>query len=165
MEEFDCLQSYVCRRVTLRPTGNDPFVKGQLTYVRASMHQTRSPQCFRYGINQQILFEVGMRADIERFIEGMPDRDARCGSLPFPTAIARQQLLLKQQKQTANLLNLFSLSKLKYSSVTCACINKLHCIPCLLFVLKIVRVINFRGFHYPRKIFNNEIFPDYGICN
>ena len=53
-------------------------------------------------------------------------------------------------------------------SVTCACINKLHCIPCLLFVLKIVRVINFRtvinfrGFHYPRKFFNNEIFPDYG---
>ena len=34
-------------------------------------------------------------------------------------------------------------------SVTCACMNKLHCIPCLLFVLKIVRVINFRGFHYP----------------
>ena len=48
-------------------------------------------------------------------------------------------------------------------SVTCACINELHCIPCLLFVLKIVRVINFRGFHYPRKFFNNEIFPDYGI--
>ena len=21
----------------------------------------------------------------------------------------------------------------------------------------------FRGFHYPRKFFNNEIFPDYGI--
>ena len=43
-------------------------------------------------------------------------------------------------------------------SVTRACMNKLHCIPCLLFVLKIVHVINFRGFHYPRKIFNNEIF-------
>ena len=51
-------------------------------------------------------------------------------------------------------------------SVTGACINKLHCIPCLLFVLKIVLVINFRGFHYPRKFFNNEIFPDYGsyVC-
>ena len=48
-------------------------------------------------------------------------------------------------------------------SVTCACMNKLHCIPCLLFVLKIVHVINFHGFLYPRKIFNNEIFPDYGI--
>ena len=48
-------------------------------------------------------------------------------------------------------------------SATCACINKLHCIPCLLFVLKIVRVINFRGFHYPRKFSNNKIFPDYGI--
>ena len=48
-------------------------------------------------------------------------------------------------------------------SVTCACINKLHCMPCLLFVLKIIRAIKFRGFHYPRKFFNNEIFPDYGI--
>ena len=47
-------------------------------------------------------------------------------------------------------------------SVTCACINKLHCIPCLLFVLKIVCVINFCRFHYPRKFFNNKIFPDYG---
>ena len=46
-------------------------------------------------------------------------------------------------------------------SVTCPCMNKLHCIPCLLFVLKIVRVTNFCGFHYPRKFFNNEIFPDY----
>ena len=35
------------------------------------MHQTRSPQCFRYGINEQILFEVGIRSDIERFVEGM----------------------------------------------------------------------------------------------
>ena len=31
----------------------------------------KSPQCFRYGINEQILFEVGMRSDIERFVEGM----------------------------------------------------------------------------------------------
>ena len=29
-------------------------------------------------------------------------------------------------------------------------------------MLKIFRVINFRRFHYPRKFFNNEIFPDYG---
>ena len=35
------------------------------------MHQTRSPQCFRYGINDQILFEVGMRSDIKRFVEEM----------------------------------------------------------------------------------------------
>ena len=34
---------------------------------------------------------------------------------------------------------------------------------CVLFMLKIFRVINFRGFHYPRKFFNNETFPDYGI--
>ena len=35
------------------------------------MHQTRSPLCFRYGINEQILFEVGMRSEIERLVEGM----------------------------------------------------------------------------------------------
>ena len=35
------------------------------------MHQTRSPQRFRYGINGQILFEVGMRSEIEQFVEGM----------------------------------------------------------------------------------------------
>ena len=35
------------------------------------MHQTRSPQCFRYGINEQVLFEVGMRSEIERVVEGM----------------------------------------------------------------------------------------------
>ena len=40
--------------------------------------------------------------------------------------------------------------------------KKLHCILCLLFVLNIVHVINFREFHYPRKFFNNEMFPDYG---
>ena len=39
------------------------------------MYQTKSPQCFRYGIDEQILFEVGMRSDIERFVEGMPDCD------------------------------------------------------------------------------------------
>ena len=37
-------------------------------------------------------------------------------------------------------------------SVTCACINKLHCIPCLLYVLKIVRVINL-WVPLPTKIF------------
>ena len=35
------------------------------------MHQTKSPLCFRYGINEQILFEVGMHSEIVRFVEGM----------------------------------------------------------------------------------------------
>ena len=35
------------------------------------MHQNRSPQYFRYGINEQILFEVGIRSEIERVVEGM----------------------------------------------------------------------------------------------
>ena len=39
----------------------------------------------------------------------------------------------------------------------------LHCTLCLLFMLKFFRVINFRVFHYPRKFFNNEIFPDYSL--
>ena len=55
--------------------------------------------------------------------------------------------------------------KLKYSSLACACINKtsLHSyLVYQLFLLKNFRLINFCGFHYPRKIFNNEIFPDYG---
>ena len=76
MEEFDCLQSYVgvattCRRVTPLHAyaGDDPFAKGQRTPEQAPDY--RSPQCFRYGINEQILFEVGIRTDIERFIEGM----------------------------------------------------------------------------------------------
>ena len=30
-------------------------------------------------------------------------------------------------------------------------------------MLKLFRIINFRGFHYPKKFFNNKIFPDYGI--
>ena len=35
------------------------------------MHQTRSSQCFRYDINGQILFVVGMRSEIKRVAEGM----------------------------------------------------------------------------------------------
>ena len=32
------------------------------------------------------------------------------------------------------------------------------------FALKKFHVINFCGFNHPQKIFNNELFPDYGIC-
>ena len=35
------------------------------------MHKTRSPQCFRYGINEQILLEIEMCSEIERVVEGM----------------------------------------------------------------------------------------------
>ena len=35
------------------------------------MHQTRSPQCFRYVINGQILFAVGIHSEIEQVAEGM----------------------------------------------------------------------------------------------
>ena len=34
----------------------------QRVNIRLSMQQTRSPQCFRYGINEQILFELSRNA-------------------------------------------------------------------------------------------------------
>ena len=43
----------------------------QRVNIRPSMHQTRSAQCFRYGVNESILFEIGMRSEIKRFVEGM----------------------------------------------------------------------------------------------
>ena len=84
MEEFDCLQGYV----GVPPAGELPLLiisliivwssRGlrvtillQRVNIHPSMHQTRSPLCFRYGINEQILFEAGMRLEIERFVEGM----------------------------------------------------------------------------------------------
>ena len=81
MEEFDCLQSYigvplagelplliiiVWRSHSLRVT-----ILLQRVNIHLSMHPTRSPLCFRYGINKQILFKVGMHSEIEQFVEGM----------------------------------------------------------------------------------------------
>ena len=43
----------------------------QKVNIRPRMHQTRSLQCFRYGINEQIIFEVRMCSEIKRFVEGM----------------------------------------------------------------------------------------------
>ena len=56
-------------------------------------------------------------------------------------------------------LNSFSLLKLKYSSVTCAYINKNFIV--FSIHIKTFCVINFRGFYYPQIFFNNELFPDY----
>ena len=71
MEAFNCLRSYI--GVPL--SGELPLVwcsRGlwvtillQRVNIRPSIHQTRSPHCFRYGINGQILFEVGMCSEIE----------------------------------------------------------------------------------------------------
>ena len=143
MEEFDCLQSYVgvplagelCRGI--RAT-----ILLQRVNVRRSRHQTRSPQCFRCGINKQIL---GMCSDIERFVEGMIAM-IQMWIAPifysYHSAAVIAQAIEVDSKPFKSILP-FEVS------VTCACMNKLHYIPCLLFVLKIVRVINFRGFHYP----------------
>ena len=60
MEEFGCLQSYVGVLLAL-----------QRVNIRPSMQKTRSPQCFRYGINEQILFQIEMRSEIERVVEGV----------------------------------------------------------------------------------------------
>ena len=38
---------------------------------RVNICQTRSPQCFGFGINEQILFEVGMRSEIEWAVKQM----------------------------------------------------------------------------------------------
>ena len=137
-------------------TGNDPFAKGQRTPKQAPDY--RSPQCFRYGINELILFEVGIRSDIERFIEGMIVT-IQMWIAPISYSNRSAAVIAEAIELDSNPFESIFPFKI---SVTCACMNKLHCIPCLLFVLKIVRVINFCGFHYPRKNFNNEIFPDYG---
>ena len=92
-----------------------------------------------------------MRSEIEQFVEGMivtiqmwiaPISYSNHSAAVIAEAIGVDSKPFK---------SILSLSKLKYSSVTCACINKLHCIACLLFVSKIVRVINFRV--EPTKIF------------
>ena len=117
-----------CRRVTPRPTGNYPFVKGQLTYAPASMHQTRSPHCFRYGINEQILLELGMHSDIERFVEAMPIVMIQMWIAPISysnrSAAVITEAIEVDSKPFKSILP-FEIS------VTCACINKFHCIPCL----------------------------------
>ena len=80
MEEFDCLQSYVgvplagdlpLLIIVWCSLGLWVMILLQRVNISPSMHQTRSPLWFRYGINEQILFEVGMRSEIERFVEGM----------------------------------------------------------------------------------------------
>ena len=43
----------------------------QRVNICPSIHQTRSPHCFRYGINGQILFEIRIHLGIERVVEGL----------------------------------------------------------------------------------------------
>ena len=88
-----------------------------------------------------------MRTDIERFVKGMI---VTIQMWIAPISYSnRSAAIIAEAIVDSKPLNLFSFEV----SITCACINKLYCIPCLLFVLKIVRVINFCGFHYPRKFF------------
>ena len=72
MEEFVCLQSYVgvplAGKFTIiiliivwRSLGLRVTILLQRVNIRPSMHQTRLPLCFRYDINEQILFEVGIK--------------------------------------------------------------------------------------------------------
>ena len=94
------------------------------------MHQTRSPQCFRYGINEQILFEVEMRSDIERFIEGMV---VTIQMWIAPISYSnRSAAIIAEAIVDSKPLNLFSFEV----SVTCACINKLHCIATM-FIIRV----------------------------
>ena len=79
MEAFkcNCLQSYVGVPLSgelplvWRSRGLCVKILLQRVNIYPSIHQTRSPHYFRYGINGQILFAVGMRSEIERVIEGM----------------------------------------------------------------------------------------------
>ena len=103
-----------------------------------------------------------MRSEIERFVEGMiVTIQMWIASISYSnrSAAVIAEVIEVDSKPSKSILP-FEVK----CYMTCM-YKKLHCIPCLLFVLKIVRVTNFRGFHYPRKFFNNEIFPDYGILN
>ena len=77
MEEFNCLQSYIgvplSGKLPLvwRSRGLWVTILLQRVNICPSIHQTGSPHCFRYGINRQILFKVGMRSEIEQVVQGM----------------------------------------------------------------------------------------------
>ena len=62
MKEFECLQMYRLLTSYAAAYGNEHTPEHA---------PDKSPQCFRYGVNEQILFEVGMHSDIKRFVEGM----------------------------------------------------------------------------------------------
>ena len=95
-----------------------------------------------------------MRSEIERFVEGM--------TVMIQMSIAHISFSNRSAAVIAEAIEVDSKpfeSVLPFKvSVTCACMNKLHCIPCLLFVLKIVRVIIFRGFHYPQNFLTTKYF-------
>ena len=91
------------------------------------MHQTRSPLCFRYGINEQILFEVGMRSDIERFVEGMI---VTIQMWIAPISYSNRSAAVIAEAIEVDSKPFKSILPFEVS-VTCACIHKLHCIPCI----------------------------------
>ena len=68
---YRLLASYHYIIIVWRSHGPRVTILLQRVNIRPSMHQTWSPLCFRYGINEQILFQVGIRSEIERFVEGM----------------------------------------------------------------------------------------------
>ena len=76
------------------------------------MHQTRSPHCFRYGINEQILLELGMRSDIEQFVEGMPIVMIQMWIAPISYTNHSAAVITEAIEVDSKPLNLFSLSKL-----------------------------------------------------
>ena len=165
MEEFDCLQSYVgvplagelpLLIIVWRSRGLWVTILLQRVNIRSSIHQTRSPHCFRYGINGKILrFEVGMRSEIERVIEGMMVTiQMWITPGPFPPAAARQHAVIAEAIEVEpNLLNTFSLLKLKYSSVTCACINKASLHTLFIIRVKIFSCNKFSWVSLPTKFF------------
>ena len=170
MEEFNCLQSYI--GVLL--SGELPLVwcsRGlwvtvllQRVNIRPIIHQTRSPHCFRYGINRQILFEVRMRSGIERVIEGLIVT-IQMWITPISSSSRSAAVITETiEVDTKPFKSILPFKVKLFQRYTCMYKQSFIAqLPCLLFVLKNFRVINFRRFHYPQNFFNNEIFPDYSI--
>ena len=131
MEEFNCLRSYA--GVPL--SGELPlaivwcshgiWVRAlfQRVNVCPSIHQTRSPHCFRYGINGQILFEVRMRSGIKRVIEGLIVT-IQMWIAPISSSSRLAAVIAEIIEVDTKPFKSILLLKLNYSSVTLACINK-----------------------------------------
>ena len=75
-------------------------------------------------------------------------------------------LVLRTKVSPMGPVNVLALQVSQYShfgrTQLCCVYIYVDCTTCCYSLLKIFRVINFRGFSQPRKYFNNENFPNYG---
>ena len=104
-----------CRRVTTivwHSLSLQVTILMQRVNICPSMHQTRSPQCLDVGINELILFEVGMRSEIKQFIEGMIVM-ITMWIAPISSSNCLAAVIAEAIEVYSKPLDLFSLSKLK----------------------------------------------------